>query len=135
MEAICYTDGASRGNPGKAAIGVVIIHQATKKQYTFSKYLGNHLTNNYAEYSAVIFCLEKLLDADIQSFELRSDSELLINQINGKYQVSSKNIIPLHRKVMELLKEFKNYSFVHVPRKENKLADQLANQALDKEKK
>lgn len=134
MEAICYTDGASRGNPGKAAIGVVIIHQATKTTHKFSKFLGNKLTNNYAEYSAVIFCLERLIEAKIQTFELRADSELLIKQINGDYRVSSKNVIPLYRKVMELLKNFKTYSFVHIRRTYNKLADKLANEALDKEK-
>lgn len=131
MEAICYTDGASRGNPGRAALGVVIIYQPTKQEHHFSKFLGTKLTNNYAEYSAVIFCLERLIDAQIKSFELRADSELLIRQINGEYQVSAKNIIPLYQKVKELLKEFKEYKFVHVRRMYNKTADRLANQALD----
>ena len=134
MEAICYTDGASRGNPGKAAIGVVIIHTATKRQHTFSKFLGDKLSNNYAEYSAVIFCLKRLIEAGIKTFELRADSELMVRQINGDYMVSSKNIIPLHDEVKELLSEFTSYKFVHVRRKYNKLADQLANRALDKEK-
>ena len=132
-EAICFTDGASRGNPGEAAIGVVIIHTSTKKKHTFSKYLGNKLTNNYAEYSAVLFCLERLVESGIRSFELRADSQLLVQQINGKYKVSSKNIIPLYQEVVELLKNFKEYDFVHVPRAENRMADALANEALDRE--
>lgn len=133
VEAICFTDGACRGNPGKASIGVVIVHCATKKKHTFSKYLGDKKTNNYAEYSAVIFCLEQLLKAGIRTFELRADSELVIKQINGEYKVTAKNIIPLHEKIKELLKNFSEFKFIHVPRTENKLADHLANLALDRE--
>jgi len=130
-EALCFCDGACRGNPGKSSIGVVIYHYATKQKFRYSKYLGDKLTNNYAEYSAVIFCLEKLIEAKIKSFELRADSQLLIRQINGEYSVNSKNIIPLYSKVRELLKNFESYKFIHVLRKYNAEADALANEALD----
>ena len=99
FEALCFCDGASRGNPGKAALGVVIYHFPTRKRFRYYKYLGDKLTNNYAEYSAVIFCLEKLTQAKIKSFELRADSQLLIRQINGEYSINSKNIISLYSKV------------------------------------
>lgn len=131
VECTCYTDGACRGNPGKSSVGIVIIHNPTKTTHKYKKYLGDKLTNNFAEYTAIIMCLEKLKRAKINSFELYADSNLAIQQINGQFKVKNENIIPLYNEVMELLKNFKDYSFTHVLRNKNKLADQLANEAID----
>ncbi len=127
---IIYTDGGARGNPGPAAIGVVI----GDKQY--SEYIGK-ATNNVAEYSAVIFALkktkqlvgkEKTKDLDI---EVRSDSELMVKQLEGEYKLKEEHIQKLFIEVWNLKTEFKSLSFNHIPREENILADKLVNQELD----
>lgn len=129
--AICYTDGASRGNPGHASVGFVIHDVVTNKQKEYARYLGNNLTNNYAEYKAVQMCLDQLVKEKYNQFELRSDSQLVINQLTGKFQVKSENVRPIYQEIQKLLKKFKKYQFVKVPRIQNQLADSLANRALD----
>src|SRR3989344_8096442 len=95
---IIYTDGGSRGNPGKAAIGVVFCNEMGQKIKEFSEYLGDNLTNNDAEYQAVIFALKKFKsvfgksEAKNTKLEIRSDSELLVNQMNGKYKLENEKI-------------------------------------------
>lgn len=135
FEATCFCDGGSRGNGqenSRAAIGYVIYDNVNKKEYRYHKFLGTGLTNNYAEYTAVIECLKKMIKMNIKSFELNADSQLLINQLNGKYAVRSENIIPLYRTIKnELLPHFDNYKFNHVLRYKNKVADSLVNYALD----
>src|SRR3989338_7959051 len=90
---VIYTDGGSRGNPGKAAIGVVFFNEMGQVIQKFGEYLGDGLTNNDAEYQAVIFALKKFKAvfgkkmAEIAEVEVRSDSELLVNQMNGKYKL------------------------------------------------
>ncbi len=130
-----FTDGGSRGNPGEAAIGVVIKSGGGKKEY--SEYLGSDITNNEAEYQAAIFALKKikqlfgkraLKDSEV---EINSDSELLVKQMNGLYKIENENISGLFLKLWNLKIEFSDISFLSVPRAENKEADLLANQALD----
>src|SRR5947209_6250379 len=95
---IIYTDGGSRGNPGRAAIGVVFCNEKEQVIKSFGEYLGDNLTNNDAEYQAVIFALKKFKAlfgkkiAEISEVEVRSDSELLVNQINGKYKLENEKI-------------------------------------------
>lgn len=128
---IINTDGGARGNPGPAAIGVVI---APDKEY--SEYIGE-TTNNVAEYRAVVFGLkkakallggEKAGNADV---EIRSDSELLVSQMNGKYKVKEESLRELFVDVWNLMTEFGSVSFVHVPREKNSHADALVNRELD----
>lgn len=132
-----YTDGASRSNPGPASLGVVFKNEKAQVFKEYSQFLGNKLTNNEAEYLAVIFALKKfkLLFgkklAKISEVELKSDSDLLVKQLNGKYKVIDKKIQELFLEVWNLKLDFKKVKFVHIPRSRNKRADALANQSLD----
>lgn len=127
---IIYTDGGARGNPGPAAIGVVF----PDKHY--GEQIGN-VTNNVAEYKAVIFALKKAKSllggekAGKTEIEVRSDSELIVNQLNGEYKVKEEDLKLLFVDVWNLKQEFKSVSFVHIPRGKNKEADALVNRALD----
>lgn len=135
---IVYTDGGSRGNPGPSALGVVLTDEKGKIIKKYSQFLGE-MTNNQAEYQAVIFALKKikaLLGKDkIQDIEveIRSDSELLVSQLSGKYKILDKNIQDLFINVWNLKIDYKKVEFVLVPRERNKEADSLANQALDQQ--
>ena len=135
---VIYADGGSRGNPGPAAIGVVFCnekHQCLKK---YAEYLGDNLTNNEAEYQAVIFALKKFKAlfgkelAKKTEVEVRSDSELLVKQLTAKYKVQDKNIQPLFLEVWNLQLDFQKVKFKRIPREKNREADALANEALDK---
>jgi len=134
---IIYTDGGSRGNPGKAAIGVVFCNGKSQVCKKYSDYLGDNFTNNEAEYSAVIFALQKFKAlfgkklAENTDVEIKSDSELLIKQINGEYKVLEPKIQELFLKIWNLKIDFKNVKFTLVPREKNKEADALVNECLD----
>ncbi|WP_353684807.1 ribonuclease HI family protein [Thermodesulfovibrio sp. 3907-1M] len=132
MKAQLYCDGASRGNPGDAGIGCLII--LDNKKIEISEYIGK-TTNNVAEYTALIRGLEETLKQKVQEIEIFSDSELLVRQINGVYKVRNKKLIPLYEKVKELLTKFKKYQIFHVYREENFIADRLAKEASWKQKK
>lgn len=125
-----YADGASRGNPGPAAIGVVVYDPAGNEVHTTSKALGR-ATNNQAEYKAAIAGLEAALGLGARHVELRMDSELVTRQLSGRYRVRNPRLIPLHKRVLDLRSRFETVGIRHVPRGENALADRLANQALD----
>ena len=128
---IIYTDGGSRGNPGPAGAGGVIIKDS-KIIVEISKYLGIQ-TNNYAEYSALILTLQKAIELNLNNniIKVFMDSNLIVKQLNGEWKVKHKNIIPLFNSVKELILLFKNITFTHVYREHNKLADKLANDAMD----
>jgi len=128
---VIYTDGGSRGNPGPAAIGVLI-----NKGDSYYEAIGE-TTNNVAEYKAIIFALrkvksliggEKALETEV---EVRSDSELVANQLNGTYKIKDEDLKPLFIEVWNLKQDFKSVEFVLVPREKNKAADKLVNKALD----
>jgi len=127
---LIYTDGGSRGNPGPSAIGAVV----GEKEYGES--IG-HTTNNIAEYSAVIFSLKKAKQllgnkkAGDTEIELRTDSQLLVNQLNGEFKIKDKGLQPLFIEIWNLKQDFKNVKFIHVTRDKNKNADRLVNKALD----
>jgi ribonuclease HI len=129
---IAYCDGGSRGNPGPSAIGVYI--PQLKKEY--SKFLGK-ATNNEAEYQAAIFALKKIKHliggekADKSEVELRMDSELIVNQLSGKYKIKEKDLIPFFIEIWNLKQDFGKVNFIHIPREENKKADWLVNRELD----
>ena len=125
-----FTDGASRGNPGPSAIGVVFYDEKDHLLAEFNQCLGQQ-TNNYAEYMAVIKALEICLVKKVKSLDLYCDSQLLVRQISGDYKVKAPQIKKLFLKVQELIKNFSQIQFHHVKRELNKKADALANQALD----
>lgn len=132
-----YTDGGSRGNPGKAALGVVFCNEKGQCFKNYSEYLGDNFTNNEAEYQAVIFALKKFKAlfgnkiAKTSEIEVKSDSELLIKQLKGEYKILEPKIQSLFLLVWNLKLDFKKIKFSLIPREKNKTADDLANQALD----
>jgi len=136
---IVYTDGASRGNPGPASIGVLICDEKGKEIKKYGQVIGK-ATNNQAEYEAVIFALKKIKSligkkkiADLE-IEIRSDSELLVSQLSGKYKILDENIQRFFITVWNLKIDYKKVSFISVPREKNTMADSLANEALDQER-
>ena len=127
---ILRTDGAARGNPGHAAAGVVIEDSHGKLLARGKKYLGR-LTNNQAEYQALILGLKAVAKYHPAAVRIYMDSELVINQMNGRYKVRHDDLLPLHAEARHLASELPLVSFTHIERAENHLADTLANQALD----
>jgi ribonuclease HI len=124
-----FCDGAARGNPGPGAIGFVILNGA-EVVFEEGKVLGN-VTNNVAEYEALIEGLKKSLELGVQSINIKSDSEVIVRQLNGIYKVKMPHLKVLFEIAKELLKKFKQVKIDHIPREQNKHADRLANQALD----
>jgi len=145
---IVYTDGASRGNPGPSAIGVAIClppaasakagdaNGRVLKEY--SKAIGK-ATNNEAEYQAVIFALKKIKalfgKKKVKDYEIevKSDSQLLVSQLKGEYKLKEPHIQKLFIQVWNLMTDLGKVDFKYIPREENKLADKLANEALDRD--
>jgi len=125
-----YTDGASRGNPGEAGAGAVVLNSQGQEVLTCSEYLGQ-CTNNIAEYKALILGLEKVQELSGQQVAIFMDSELIVRQIQGRYKVKNANLKPLFSRVQELLQDFSSYRVSHIPRAENKRADALANEGID----
>ena len=122
-------DGAARGNPGPAGIGIVIKNN-TKILLEVADYIGK-ATNNVAEYLALIRGLEEAIDMDLKKIEVISDSELLVKQINGEYKVKNEGLVPLFHHAKSLIKKFKTFSIAHARRENNKEADKLANKGID----
>jgi ribonuclease HI len=122
-------DGAARGNPGPAAFGYVISHNG--EAVLEENGLLGETTNNVAEYTALIQALTKAKELKASEVLVRSDSELLVKQMNGQYRVKHANLVPLHRKASQLVDQFKSVRFSHVRREENREADRLCNEALD----
>jgi len=123
-----YIDGASRGNPGPAAIGVIISCQGIVVK-NISAYIGES-TNNVAEYTALIYALEESLLQKADQLDIKTDSELLFKQINGNYKVKNATLKIHFDKAKHLLTGFKKVTISYIPRSENKGADKLANMAF-----
>jgi len=132
MRYIVYTDGAARGNPGPAAIGIVVLDESGHTVYESSRTLGVH-TNNEAEYMAIIAALQYLREVRAKEADFYLDSELVVRQLNGRYKVKEPRLQSLHGQATMLLNAVPSHTIRHVPRKENARADALANEALDAE--
>lgn len=130
VKLVLYTDGASRGNPGRSSIGAVLYDEDGAVAETVSEEIGT-ATNNVAEYSAVIAGLKAAAELGADEVELRSDSLLLVRQISGEYRVKAAGLKPLHAEVQALIAGFAKVEVNHVPREQNEVADALANAALD----
>jgi len=133
MRVKVFTDGASRGNPGIAAVGIVINDEKDKEIRTLGKYIGE-CTNNVAEYTALIegVKLLKELNEPFEEINFFCDSELIVKQIRGEYKIKNKELINLSLEFWKEIKSLnKKFSIRHIPREENKTADLLANKALD----
>jgi len=128
---ILYIDGASRGNPGRAGAGIWITDGEGKKISEVSRYLG-HKTNNEAEYWALLLGLKeaKRLGGDV--LQIFTDSELVERQIKGVYRVKDLDLKAIHKTVIENLKTFSSFEIESIPREENREADRLANQAIQR---
>lgn len=130
VEIIAHIDGASRGNPGLAAYGVVIKTADGKTLEGFRRFLGR-ATNNTAEYQALVAVLEYALKHNRRRLNVVSDSELLVRQIQGSYKVKSPGLKLLHDRARQMIARLESFSIRHVPREHNREADRLANEALD----
>lgn len=134
-----FTDGASKGNPGPAAIGVVFCNEKGQCFKKYAEYLGESYTNNEAEYRALIFALKKFKAlfggkiAKTSEIEIKSDSELLIKQLKGEYKILESKIQPLFLLAWNLKTDFKRIKFTLISRENNKTADTLANEAINNE--
>lgn len=131
-EATLFADGGSRGNPGPAASGAVLVDPGGQLLDEVGRYLGI-ATNNVAEWTALCIGLERAKERGIRRLAVRLDSELVVKQMRGEYRVKHEALQPLHRRAQTLLRAFEHVDIKHVPRKQNALADRLVNDILDQE--
>ncbi len=127
-----FSDGASRGNPGLAGAGYIILDENGEEVFSGKKFL-HEKTNNEAEYLALILALEKIHELGINRVDIFMDSELVVKQLKGEYKVKNRRLKPLYERVLTLLENF-DYKIFHVKREKNKSADKLANRAIDEAK-
>ena len=139
LHLIIRTDGAARGNPGPASAGAVLIDAArpgardpmAPPLATISEYLGTQ-TNNVAEYTAVVRALGLARELDAREVDLLLDSKLIVEQVHGRWRVRDAKLQPLHADVRARLAGFARWSAAHVPRAQNRAADALCNEAIDR---
>jgi len=124
-------DGGARGNPGPAAWGVAILDEAGNYLEGFAGSLGR-ATNNVAEYQGLLEALRLGAERGAQEVEIRADSELVVRQMEGRYRVRHAALVPLFDEAKRRARGFRSFQIVHVRREENKFADRLVNQALDR---
>ncbi len=125
-----YTDGGARGNPGPGAVGI-ILKKDGEVIFAKGKNLGDTLTNNQAEYRAILGGLKVAAKIGIKELKCNLDSELVVKQLRGEYKVKNEELKELFAKVKKAEGDFKKVSYHHIPREKNKLADELVNEALD----
>jgi len=125
-----FTDGASRGNPGEAGAGIVLFDDNNQELAARSLYLGQ-CTNNLAEYRALLLGLETAVQLSCKRLAIFMDSQLIVRQVLGRYKVKNASLKPLFDKAKILLTDFDKWSIEHVPREQNKRADELANRGID----
>lgn len=128
---IIHFDGASRGNPGRAGAGIWITDGAGRKVSEVSRYLG-HKTNNQAEYWALLLGLREAKRLGGETLHIFTDSELVERQVKGIYRVKDLDLKALHRRVLQTLEAFSSFEIESIPREENKEADRLANEAIQR---
>ena len=136
---IVRTDGAARGNPGPASLGAVLIDASAagsrrpdaRPIASISEFLGTQ-TNNVAEYTAVVRALALAEELGAAAVEMLLDSKLIVEQLNGRWRVKDAKLIPLHADIRARLARFSRWSAAHVPRAQNKQADALCNDAIDR---
>jgi ribonuclease HI len=131
-EAIIYSDGGSRGNPGPSASGYVIMNTDEEVIDEGGAYLGI-TTNNIAEYQAVYLGLEKAQELMVGAVDFRMDSLLVVNQMNGEWKIKDRDLAIIHNRIQELAEKFDKVSFTHVRREYNTLADGMVNKILDQQ--
>jgi probable phosphoglycerate mutase len=139
LRLVIRTDGAARGNPGPASSGAVLIDASAPGARrpdaaplaSISEYLGVQ-TNNVAEYTALLRALDLAADLGAREVDLLLDSNLIVEQLHGRWRVKDAKLIPIHAEVKGRLGRFSRWSAAHVPRAQNRQADALCNEALDR---
>lgn len=125
-----YVDGASRGNPGEAGAGFYLVDEEGNEILRGMRFLGS-MTNNAAEYQALILGLRETLGIGGTSIEIYTDSELVAKQMKGIYTVKNKRLRILYREAVKLLDKFHRSEVISIRREDNREADRLANEAID----
>ncbi len=125
-----YTDGGSRGNPGPAGIGIVLLRERGDVCCAGGRFLGE-CTNNVAEYRALIWGLKTAVNCGVTDLLVRADSELVVKQMRGEYRVKHPGLQPLFARAKDLARELSSVRYEHVRREANTHADELANAAMD----
>ncbi|MGV3625271.1 MAG: ribonuclease HI family protein [Archangium sp.] len=126
-----YSDGVARGkNPGPAGAGAILVEPSGQVVDRLGKFLG-HQTNNYAEYMGLLMGLKRARELNVREVEVFADSELMIRQLGGRYQVKSPSLRPLYEETLQLLNGFERVKLVVVPREMNRAADEMSNRAID----
>jgi ribonuclease HI len=131
MHLTIYADGASKGNPGPGAIGAIVLGERGEELARISQSIGL-TTNNQAEYKAAIAAIKTASKFNAAEAVLYLDSQLVVNQLIGKYKIKSTSLQPLYAEAIKQIKGFKKLTIIHIPREKNKIADALANAALRK---
>lgn len=125
-----YTDGGSRGNPGPAGIGIVLLRENGDVCCAGGRFLGE-CTNNVAEYRALIWGLKTAVNCGVTDLLVRADSELVVKQMRGEYRVKHPGLQPLFARAKDLARELASVRYEHVRREQNTHADEMANAAMD----
>lgn len=125
-----FTDGGARGNPGPAGAGALLLSPTGAEVEAISAYLGE-LTNNQAEYRALLLGLQAAIDNDVRELDVKMDSELIVKQMKGEYKVKNPGMKVLYDQAKQLVAQFDVISFHHIRRELNSDADALVNQAID----
>jgi len=131
MVATLFCDGGARGNPGPAGAAAVLYDAQGAELDCRQAYLGA-ATNNVAEYQGLLMGLAMARDHGVARLEVRMDSELIVRQLRGEYKVRHPGLLPLWQKALQLLRSFTAWNVEHVPREQNKRADRLVNEAIDR---
>ena len=129
-EVIVHIDGGSRGNPGEAGVGVYFQDRSGAPLQSIARYIGR-ATNNTAEYQALLVALARAREAGVRHLRVYSDSELLVNQVNGRYRTTVPHLQQFLQEAIRLMREIGRVDGSHVRREQNKEADALANEAMD----
>ncbi len=124
-----YVDGSCQGNPGPAGIGVIIYDDRKHLIYSSGEFIGQ-ATNNEAEYRALIYALIEALILRAEELFVYLDSELVVNQVSGRYKVKNPRLLPLHQEVCHLMRGFDRITVSHIERTKNRDADRLAQRAI-----
>ena len=124
-----YIDGSSSGNPGPAGIGIVVMDHDDRQVAKVSSYIGRR-TNNFAEYTALIRALKIAIYFKTKSLKIRTDSELVVKQINGEYKIKHEQIKQLYDQAIQLIRSVEKCKIEHIPRTQNEKADYLAKKAV-----
>jgi ribonuclease HI len=124
-----YIDGASSGNPGRSGAGLVVFDDENRELLRDSIFLG-HMTNNMAEYEALLFALKKAQESKIPEISVYTDSLLLANQVLGRYKINNETLRTYVAIVKNIVTNFHYFTVQYIPRERNKIADKLAKEAI-----